>query len=84
VRYLAHTTEQAEAVQALYRKSAQDLHKFEIGNAGSQQIAQALLLQLGLDRAARAALDGRWNVQWSTKWAVGQEGDFRKRILFQW
>lgn len=71
-------------MQALYRKSGQDIHKFELGNAGSQKIAQDLLSQLGLDRVARTALDGRWNIQWSTKWPVGQEGDFRKRILFQW
>ena len=56
----------------------------ELGNAGSQKIVQDLLSKLGLDQATHTALDGQWNIQWSTKWPVGQEGDFRKCILFQW
>ena len=85
-RFLSHTIEQAKATTDLYANGRQDCHLFTPEDPCSQEVAQALLRQLGLDRQSRTSLDSRWNVQWSNSWNIGPEemGDTRRRILFQW
>jgi hypothetical protein len=81
-RYLAHTAEQATAVAQAYKECRQDHHTFIKADAASQQRAQELLLQLGLDRPSRSSLESRWSIQWSNGW--DDKTDSRRRILFQW
>jgi hypothetical protein len=72
-------------VARLYSEGRFDHHTFFKGDVDSQQRAQELLSQLGLDRQSRSSLESRWNIQWSNSWDVGVDGaDSRRRILFQW
>ncbi|KAF8874445.1 hypothetical protein CPB84DRAFT_1853613 [Gymnopilus junonius] len=82
-RHLAHTPEQAKQVSQLYAESSETRRHFTKGDASSQRQARQLLEQLGLDEESRSSLESHWNVQWSTSWNV-EDGDKRRRILFQW
>ncbi|KAF8814447.1 hypothetical protein BYT27DRAFT_7250030 [Phlegmacium glaucopus] len=82
--YLSHTQEQKAATASLYERKEISSYNFDPTNLQSQANAQQVLLQLGLGRTARDWLDSRWSVQWSNSWSIGDDGDSRKRMLFQW
>lgn len=84
IRHLAHTTEQIRETVQLYGENRQQSLVFDRNHPSSQTEARRLLSQLSLDSVSRSSLDSRWNVQWSTRWDIGDEGDGRRRILFQW
>ena len=79
--FWAGTSDDRPICQQLARLPTLQPQKFR-----SQESAQDLLQQLGLDQPSRSSLDSCLNIQWSNSWNVGPEeaGDSRKRILFQW
>jgi len=84
LEYLSHTLEQQTATASLYEREEISSYHFDPTNPHHQARVQQILLQLGLDRVSRDSLDSRWSVQWSNSWFIGEDGDSRKRILFQW
>ncbi|KAF8803485.1 hypothetical protein BYT27DRAFT_7303366 [Phlegmacium glaucopus] len=84
LEYLSHTQEQKAATASLYEGKEISSYNFDPTKLQSQANVQQVLLQLGLSRTARDWLDSRWSVQWSNSWSIGDDGDSRKRMLFQW
>lgn len=83
-QYLQLQPEQKTQLNTMYQQSAVLSMDFSADDPGAQALAQTKLMEIGLDRNARNALESRWNIQWSTSWSLKKVNDQRKRILFQW
>jgi hypothetical protein len=80
---LAFTASQRDEITGIYH-ARKEMSLVFSADFHDQVDAQQFLEFHGLDRASRAQLENRWNVQWSNAWTVGKEGDHRRRILLQW
>lgn len=83
-QHLQLNPEQKARLSTMYEQADVLSMDFSADNSAAQELAQRKLTEIGLDRTVRNSLESRWNVQWSTTWALKKVNDQQKRILYQW